>query len=242
MKTKLFAIAMMALLTSSAAFAVEAKEPTLDTKDHGNIFKWVDIGHYFRFGTYRMYKNENTSMYEVDYGVSFSFFRIMNYYYFTDMTLSSSITLSLDDKHGHPRAIPGFGIINYGLRLHLIPIPIIRSTVFVEGTVGLVAYARKYPDGGTIFNGGRHIGAGVEHFFKDGGSFFVSFRWFHTSNNNALGRNRNPGLNAIGLSFGFKSPILSKYYHDSGPDREAMPRRIQSDYMRDLSLSGYRFH
>jgi len=109
------------------------------------------------------------------------------------------ILFTFDDKGSLRVPVPGMGI-NGSIRLYS---PFFWNTrLFLEGIMSLVLYSKEYPENGTMLNGGWHLGGGVAYSIGNNASLFVSARWFHTSNNDVYGRDRNPSINAVGLGLG----------------------------------------
>jgi len=88
------------------------------------------------------------------------------------------------------------------VRIYTPPIKKIR--LFAEGIMSLVTYTKNFPENGTKVNGGWHIGGGIEYKFEDNTKIFTSVAWFHNSNNDVYGRERNPSINAIGIGIGIQ--------------------------------------
>ena len=83
--------------------------------------------------------------------------------------------------------------------------PALRKTrIFLEGVMSLVTYAKEFPGNGTNVNGGWHLGGGIEYNIENATKLFVKILWFHTSNNDIYGRDRNPSLNAVGIAAGIQ--------------------------------------
>jgi hypothetical protein len=102
----------------------------------------------------------------------------------------------------------GFGFINYYLRIFLFPV--YQVSVFIEGGFGLVYYLNPFPENGTSLNGARQLGGGLKWKINDHDHFVITVRWYHTSNNDVYGRERNPGLDTLGITAGFDLSFLRK--------------------------------
>jgi len=76
-------------------------------------------------------------------------------------------------------------------------------SAFFEVGIGGIYYLRDYPDGGSHLNFSRQFGAGFRKRLR-ARTLFVATRWFHTSNQNLYGKDRNPGLNAAGVFIGME--------------------------------------
>lgn len=125
-----------------------------------------------------------------------------------DVGLGLNGLLAFDDRGGsakgrpvNARITPGFEA-NWNLRLYVLPIPPIKSAVFLEGLgMTFIVYSREYPDNGTKINIGSHVGLGVQYpinKFKG----YTTLRLFHSSNGKQF--EHNPALNAIGLLMGIR--------------------------------------
>ncbi len=166
-----------------------------------------DAAQILRIGCYGSFNTTNAVVVDTDYGIAVKFLPILDYYYLVDTSVDVDLALPFDMVSGVPRIVPGFGL-NTQLRLNLIPIPKMRSTIFVEGVLGLIIYGVPYPDNGTNINGERHLGFGIEYHIDKATTFLVAVRWFHTSNGDIYGAARNPAVNTIGVNFGFSSSLL----------------------------------
>ncbi len=154
-------------------------------------------------GSYLALYSTNTGIIDAGYDAVFRVLRLTPDYNLLDISLGADILFILDGNNSMPRFIPGIGV-NAGGRLYVLPIRKIRSRIFLEVILGFVVYAREYPDNGTYINFARHLGLGVEYRVNDYSEFFAAARWFHTSNADLYGRERNPGLNGIGIVCGIQ--------------------------------------
>jgi len=68
--------------------------------------------------------------------------------------------------------------------------------------MSLVTYTKEFPENGTVLNGGWHLGGGIEYNIENATLLFAKILWFHTSNNDIYGRDRNPSINAVGIAIG----------------------------------------
>jgi hypothetical protein len=83
--------------------------------------------------------------------------------------------------------------------------PALRKTrIFLEGVMSLVTYTKEFPENGTIVNGGWHLGGGIEYNIENATKLFAKILWFHTSNNDVYGRDKNPSINAVGIAAGIQ--------------------------------------
>jgi hypothetical protein len=137
----------------------------------------------------------NIGVIETGYDFIWNFPTFKNYQ-LMDLGIGLSGLFIFDDT-GSPRTpVMGLGI-NGNMRIYT---PAIRkSRLFLDGIMGLVLYSKNYPENGTKLNGGWHLGGGFEYSLEKNTKLFASIRWFHTSNNDVYGRNRNPSVNALGI-------------------------------------------
>ncbi len=73
-----------------------------------------------------------------------------------------------------------------------------RFTVYVDGGAGMVWADEEIPDFGTHFNFTPQVGLGLTYRLYGNVHLFGGGRWFHISNAAIDGRDRNPGVNAVG--------------------------------------------
>jgi hypothetical protein len=87
-----------------------------------------------------------------------------------------------------------------GLRHHLLKIG--SGTLFMDVSGGLIEASHVMPYGGTHFNDTFEVGPGVA-FPLHGNTYLLGgVRYFHLSNGNRSGPDRNPSVNAIQGVFG----------------------------------------
>jgi len=161
----------------------------------------LDFNHRITIGNYNSYWNDNIGVLEAGYDFIINILYIMPEYNIFDFGIGLSGLIAFDNI-GNPR-LPVFGLgINGSMRLFS---PIIKRTrLFLEGIMSLVIYTEDYPQNGTMVNGGWHLGGGIEHNLGNKTKLFTKILWFHTSNNDVYGRERNPSLNALGLAVGIQ--------------------------------------
>jgi Outer membrane protein beta-barrel domain len=87
-----------------------------------------------------------------------------------------------------------------GLRHHLLNIG--KGTLFVDVSGGLIEASAQTPYGGTHFNDTFEVGPGVAFPLHDNTYLLGGVRYFHLSNANREGDNRNPSVNGIQGVFG----------------------------------------
>ena len=161
--------------------------------------KLLDFGHRVTIGNYNSYTN-NMGVIEASYDFIWNFPTFKNYQ-LMDIGIGLSGLFVFDDK-GNPRTpVMGLGV-NGNMRIYT---PAIRkSRLFLDGIMSLVLYSKNYPENGTKLNGGWHLGGGFEYSLEKNTKLFASIRWFHTSNNDVYGRDRNPSVNALGIAIGIQ--------------------------------------
>jgi len=163
--------------------------------------KILGFNHRITIGNYNSYWNDNIGILESGYDFLLNILYIKPEYNIFDFSIGLSCLFAFDNI-GNPRQ-PVFGLgINGSMRLYS---PIIKRTrLFLEGIMSLVIYTEDYPQNGTMINGGWHLGGGIEYNPENNTKLFTKILWFHTSNNDVYGRDRNPSLNALGLAAGIQ--------------------------------------
>jgi len=161
--------------------------------------KILDFNHRITIGNYNSYWNDNIGILEAGYDFILNILYITPEYNIFDFGIGLSGLFAFDNI-GNPRQpVPGLGI-NGSMRLYS---PIIKGArLFLEGVMSLVIYTEDYPQNGTMINGGWHLGGGIEYNLGNNTKLFTKILWFHTSNNDVYGRERNPSINALGLAAG----------------------------------------
>jgi len=161
--------------------------------------KLLDFGHRVTIGNYNSYTS-NIGVIEAGYDFIWNF-PIFQNYQLMDLGIGLSGLFAFDDT-GSPRTpVLGLGI-NGNMRIYT---PTIRKMrLFLDGIMSLVLYSKDYPENGTKLNGGWHLGGGFEYALEKHTKLFASILWFHTSNNDVYGRDRNPSVNAVGIAIGIQ--------------------------------------
>jgi len=187
MKHKWFMAIIIFIVVGSIAFSQENKI--------------LDFNHRITIGNYNSYWNDNIGVLEAGYDFILNILYITPEYNIFDFGIGLSGLFAFDNI-GNPRQpVLGLGI-NGSMRLYS---PIIKRTkFFLEGIMSLVIYTEDYPQNGTMINGGWHLGGGIEYNPGNNTKLFTKILWFHTSNNDVYGRERNPSLNALGLAAGIQ--------------------------------------
>jgi hypothetical protein len=163
--------------------------------------KIIGFDHRITLGTYYSYTEDNIGIMEPMYDFVMNFPYISPNYNLLDFGIGFSVIMAFDGK-GNVR-LPVFGLsLNGSIRIYTPSVRKVR--LFLEGIMSLVLYARDYPENGTNINGGWHIGSGIEYKLEDTTKIFAIINWFHNSNNDVYGRERNPAINAIGFGTGIQ--------------------------------------
>ncbi|MCG8571273.1 MAG: acyloxyacyl hydrolase [Spirochaetes bacterium] len=176
-------------------------------KNWEKIKKWIDMSHTFQIGCYGSFDDMNSYIMDLHYGINFRFIKIARKYYLWDTSFEANMLMVFDFVNELPKIFPGFGI-NYYLRLHLFPI--YKMTFFIEGGWGLMGYTQQYPVNGTWLNGARQVGGGIKWNLNQWDALVITVRWYHTSNNDIFGRERNPAVDSIGVTMGFDLGFLDR--------------------------------
>jgi hypothetical protein len=157
------------------------------------------FGHRLTIGNYNSFWEDDIGILEAGYDFIFNFPYIIPEYNILDFGIGLS-SLFAFDKLGNPRQpVLGLGL-NGSMRIYT---PAFRKTrIFLEGIMSLVIYTKEFPQNGTILNGGWHLGGGFEYNMENTTKLFAKILWFHTSNNDIYGRDRNPSINAVGFAAG----------------------------------------
>ena len=168
---------------------------------HAQENKNIDFAHRITLGTFYSYTNDTIGIFEPKYDFIFNFPYISIDYNILDFGIGLS-TIMAFDGNGNVR-IPVFGFaLNGSMRIYTPPMK--KARLYAEGAMGLVFFTKNYPENGTMLNGSMHVGGGFEYKLENNTKIFSSINWFHISNNDVYGRERNPGINAIGLVTGLQ--------------------------------------
>ena len=179
-------------------FAVLINVSIVNAQDNNKI---IDFGHRLTLGTYYSYTENVIGIMEPMYDFIVNVPYINSKYNLLDFGIGISVIMAFD-RNGNVR-LPtiGFGL-NGSMRIYS---PYVRNArAFADGIMSLVLYTKNYPENGTKINGGWHIGGGFEYRLEDVIKIFTSINWFHNSNNDVYGRERNPAINAIGFMTGLQ--------------------------------------
>jgi hypothetical protein len=152
-------------------------------------------------GNYDSFKEDDIGIIEACYDFIINFPYITPKYNILDFGIGLSGLFAFDKLDNPRQPVLGLGL-NGSMRIYT---PALRKTrIFLEGVMSLVTYTKKFPENGTILNGGWHLGGGIEYNTENSTKLFAKILWFHTSNNDVYGRDRNPSLNAVGIATGIQ--------------------------------------
>lgn len=87
-----------------------------------------------------------------------------------------------------------------GLRHHLFKVK--QASIFVDVSGGVIETSRAVPHRGTHFNNTFEVGPGIAFPLRDNFYLIGGVRYFHLSNAESHGSNRNPSVNAVQGVFG----------------------------------------
>jgi len=161
--------------------------------------KLLDFGHRITIGHYDSYTNDNIGIAEAGYDFILNFPYIKPNYNLMDLGIGLSGLFAFDSMGNIREPVLGLGV-NGSMRVYT---PSLRQIqMFLEAVMSLVLYSKDYPENGTMLNGGWHLGGGLEYDLENNSKLFAAIKWFHTSNNDIYGRERNPSINALGLGLG----------------------------------------
>jgi hypothetical protein len=159
------------------------------------------FGHRVTIGNYNSFWEDDIGIVEAGYDFIFNFPYITPEYNILDFGIGLSGLFAFD-KLGNPRQpVLGLGL-NGSMRIYTPALK--KARIFLEGVMSLVTYTKEFPKNGTILNGGWHFGGGVEYNTENTTKLFAKILWFHTSNNDVYGRDRNPSINAVGIAAGIQ--------------------------------------
>ena len=114
----------------------------------------------------------------------------VGYYLYENLALRLELTgYSVSTEPGDTSAIQG----SFGFRQHLLAWG--RSSIFIDVGGGIFEAGRRVPEHGTDFNFTFHAGPGIAIPIADGLDFEGGVRYFHLSNAELEGRQRNPSVN-----------------------------------------------
>jgi hypothetical protein len=174
-----------------------------------------NLNHRVYLGLYSSYFDDNIKLLQGGYDCVLNLIHITPDFNLIDFGIGLNMLLAFDqvnesqrdifgnDRPSNMRITPGIEL-KWTLRLYVIPIPKIDSRIYIdlEGLCnGLIVYFREFPDNGTHFNLGSHLGLGIEYPI---GNFkaYTTLRMFHSSNGKSF--ENNPAVNAVGIMMGLQ--------------------------------------
>jgi opacity protein-like surface antigen len=161
----------------------------------------IDFSHRMTIGTYYSYTDNNIGIMEPRYDFIVNFPYLNPDYNILDFGIGLSVIMAFD-RNNNVR-MPTFGFaINGNMRLYTPPVR--KARLFTEGGMSFLAFTKNYPENGSKMNFALHVGGGLEYKLADSTKLFTTMDWFHISNNDIYGRERNPSINAIGINAGIQ--------------------------------------
>ncbi len=165
-----------------------------------NTFE-IDFEHRMTIGTYYSYTNNNIGIMEPQYDFIINFPYINPDYNILDFGIGVSVIMAFDGKNNV--RMPTFGFaVNGSMRVYAPPIK--KAKLFTEGGMSFVVFTKDYPENGSKINAALKVGGGMEYRLADSTKIFTTMDWFHISNNDMYGRERNPSINAVGITAGLQ--------------------------------------
>jgi hypothetical protein len=164
--------------------------------------KTFDTANRITFGTYNEFNSPSKrGIMEGGYDYILSTAYITPKYNLFDFGIGLSAILVWDDVGRFELPTVGF-TIDTVTRIYAPSIGSAR--LYAEADCRMVMYTENYPPNGTWLNIGWHAGPGMDYQLSDGTRIFGTLLWWHSSNGNIYGKDRNPTVNAIGTSFGLQ--------------------------------------
>jgi hypothetical protein len=157
----------------------------------------IDFGHRMTIGAYYSYTDNNIGMMEPRYDFIVNCLYLSPDYNILDFGIGLSVIMAFDENNNV--RMPTFGFATNGtMRLYSPPIRKIR--LFTEGGMSFLVFTKNYPENGSKMNFALRVGGGFEYKLSDSTKLFTAMDWFHISNNDIYGRERNPSINAISIN------------------------------------------
>ena len=205
----IFIISLLFVLLFSNNVSAQENQKYNESWFEKNFEQRIYLGFYDSFG------DEKANVLQAGYDVVINLINIRPTWNLFDFSLGLNALVVRDqveketvDNFGHirqtdNRLIPAFEL-NWGARLHFLPIPKIKSSLYFEAVpMSLVVYAKPYPDTGTRVNVGTHLGLGMKYSINDKLKGYTTMRFFsHTSNGKP--EVNNPALDAVGIIMGIQ--------------------------------------
>lgn len=157
--------------------------------------------HRFTIGNFNSYWNDDIGILEAGYDFVIPLLKINPEYNIFYLGIGPSCLFAFDSTQDPREPTVGFSL-NANSRIYTPDIK--NNSFFLEEVISFVVYTNEYPSNGTMINGGWHLGGGWEYKTSNNSKIFSSIMWFHTSNNDIYGRDRNPSVNSIGFSTGIQ--------------------------------------
>jgi len=166
-------------------------------------------------GFYDSFGDEKSNVTQIGYDAVLKLINITPIWNLIDFNLGLNVLFIRDqinkenvDNFGHVRKtenrlIPGFEV-NWGIKLYFLTIPKIKTSLYLDAApITLVLYTQSYPELGTHFNVGTHVGFGIKSKINDVLKGYATLRIFsHISNGKP--EEINPALDMVGLIVGLQ--------------------------------------
>jgi len=182
-------ICILRILIAGGIFAQENK-------------KSFDTGHRITLGSYNEFNSvSKRGLMDIGYDYVFSTAYLTPTYNLFDLGIGLSALFVWDDIGRFEVPTVGFAV-ELPVRIYA---PLIKGArLFVGTDIRMIMYTEEYPTNGTMFNVGWRVGPGMDYELDNGVRLFGTLGWWHTSNANIYGKERNPSVNGIGTSFGIQ--------------------------------------
>jgi len=164
--------------------------------------KAFDTGNRITLGTYNEFNSvSKRGLMEMGYDYIFSTAYLTPTYSLFDIGIGLKVIFVWDDIGRFEVPTVGFAL-DIPLRIYAPSVKAAR--LYAETDIRMVMYTKDYPPNGTLFNVGWLIGPGMEYKLNDGTRLFGTLGYWHSSNGNIYGKERNPAVNGIGNTFGIQ--------------------------------------
>jgi hypothetical protein len=162
----------------------------------------LDTGNRITLGAYNEFNSvSKRGLMEIGYNYILSTAYLTQTYNLLDFGVGLSAVFIWDDIGQFEIPTVRF-TLNVPIRIYAPKIKAAR--LYVETDIRMVMYTEEYPPNGTWLNAGYRVGPGMEYELSDGTRLFGTLSWWHSSNGNIYGKERNPSVNSIGISFGMQ--------------------------------------
>jgi hypothetical protein len=164
--------------------------------------KTIDTGNRITLGTYNEFNSESKrGLMEIGYDFILSTAYLTPAYNLFDFGIGLKALFIWDDIGRFEVPTVGFAL-DIPIRIYAPAIKAAR--LYAEAAIRMIMYTEDYPPNGTWLNVGWLIGPGMEYTLNDGTRLFGTLGYWHSSNGNIYGKERNPAVNGIGVTFGIQ--------------------------------------